>query len=444
LKDFNETDVGNAERLEHEHGDSLRYSPEKGHWFYWDGTRWREDRKNYAHRLAQETIRYTIGVGGIVALWGKETEKRGGIARMLKEARVFPGIAVSMAEFDQSPWLLNVENGTLDLKSDLFYAHDRTDLITKLAGVSFDPAAMAPRWEQLISEIFGGDEDLIRYVQRALGYTLTGNTKEEVMWITYGRGANGKSTLLRTIRRLLGDYGTTANFATFEADNKSQTGNELATLQGSRFVMATESENERRLAEARVKAITGGDSISVRFLYSEWFEYTPQYKIWLAVNHKPVIRGTDHGIWRRIHLIPFLQTFEVGKERNLDETLESEFPGILNWLLAGLRDWRENGLNPPESVLAATREYREESDPLGEWLERLEKDIEKRETATDLYRDYKQWMIDRMEDKFALSMKSFSIQLAEKGFEKSRTKQGVRFHGLALPPVKPVSATKGD
>jgi putative DNA primase/helicase len=271
---------------------------------------------------------------------------------------------------------------------------------------------------------------------------LVGDTSEQDFWIAYGGGANGKSTLLNTVLEVLGDYGTTTAFTTFDAENRNQYGNDIAALKGRRFVFASETERERTLAEARVKAVTGGDAISCKFLYGEYFTFTPQFRVWLAVNHKPSIRGVDRGIWRRIKLIPFSQNFEAKEDKRLRDKLQVELPGILNWLLAGLADWRQNGMAEPDSVRAATEDSRQESDQLGQWLEQeAELGADYSQNITELYRNYVQWLRDNDSDRYAMSQKSFGVLLAERpGITKTKGTKGANkgkmvYSGLRLRPL---------
>jgi putative DNA primase/helicase len=271
---------------------------------------------------------------------------------------------------------------------------------------------------------------------------LTGDTSEQDFWIGYGSGANGKSTLLNTVLRVLGDYGATTAFSTFDADNRNQYGNDLAALKGKRLVVAIEAEKERFIAESRVKSITGGDAISCRFLYGEFFEYRPQFKVWLAVNHKPNIRGTDRGIWRRVKLVPFARNFEDNEDKTLAAKLCGELPGILNWLLAGLKDWRKQGIAEPAAVKDATKEYKEEMDTLGQWIEETcEVHADRSQSspvstgATDLHRAYRAWAEDRGE-RYPLSLNSFARRLGERGFAKTRKERGVVYHGLTLTETR--------
>jgi putative DNA primase/helicase len=225
--------------------------------------------------------------------------------------------------------------------------HRREDLITKLAPVDYVPQAQCPEWEKFLDRIMAGNRALIAFLQRAVGYALTGDTREQVLFVLYGTGANGKTTFLETVRAMLGDYAMHTNFSAFLQSEHSTARNDLARLAGARFVSASEVQGGRRLSEDVIKQITGGDTVTARYLYHEFFEYRPQCKLFLAVNHRPVIRGTEHAIWRRVHLIPFTVTIpNEEQDKTLGEKLRAELPGILNWATQGCRDWQKPVWNP--------------------------------------------------------------------------------------------------
>jgi putative DNA primase/helicase len=277
---------------------------------------------------------------------------------------VSQGYPVIPEHLDQDPWLFNVENGTIDLKTGELRPHERGALITKLAPVQYDREAECPTWWKFLMRIFNGNLALIEFLQKAVGYALTGSTREQCLFFLHGLGANGKSTLLEIIHTLLGDYAHRTSSETFLIKKSGGIPNDVAALRGARLVGAVEVESGRRLAEVLIKEMTGGDRISARFLHAEWFDFKPEFKIFLAANHKPVIRGTDHAIWRRIHLIPFnVQIPKPEQDRDLPEKLKAELPGILNWALEGCQMWQLYGLEPPAEVQAATQDYREEMDP---------------------------------------------------------------------------------
>jgi putative DNA primase/helicase len=302
-------------------------------------------------------------------------------------------LPVTPKDLDQHPWLLTVRNGTLDLQTAERREHSRDDLITKLAPVEYDPKATCPRWDAFLNEIFKSDHELVAYVQRVIGYALTGSTKEQCYFILYGTGANGKSTLLETVKAILGDYAKTTPTETLLLKRGERISNDVARLHGARFVSATEAESNKRLAEALMKQLTGEDAVTARFLHQEFFEFAPAFKMFLAVNHLPVIQSTDPATWRRIHRIPFDVTFLKDKQdKTLREKLLAELPGILAWAVRGCLDWQQHGLNPPGAVVKATAEYKSAMDTLAMFLNECCMADHNAWTATmELYQAYTAW-----------------------------------------------------
>lgn len=446
------SDVGNAEVFVDLFGDRFRYDHARKKWMVWvDGVgAWREDISGYSERAFMSTLR-TRDVAALSLMddkakkdlrnWVSTSESKSGIPNGLKRASNLKGIPIATAQFDADPILLNTAQGTLNLDTGEFYPPQAGDFLSRQSPVIYDSSAKAPRWEQFINEVFEEAPDMVQYVQRALGYTLSGLTKEQSIFVAHGNGANGKSTLLNTVKRVMGDYAASTPFDTFEADSRNQYGNDLAALKGRRYVIASESEASRRLAEARVKLVTGQDPITCRFLYGEFFEYIPQFKVWLAVNHKPIIKGTDLGIWRRIHLIPFNVTFgENGRymDKDLDLKLAEELPGILNWLITGYTYWKNHELNPPDVVQEATAEYKRENDHVELWLsDRVTKEPSAELSATEAYSDFRNYLEEIGEVNRGIpTMKAWSISMVEKGYDKKRTSKGYFYAGIKLPILR--------
>lgn len=444
---FNLTDVGNAERLVSEYRGSIRYCHPQARWYIDDGRRWVEDVTAEIERRAIDTVR---GIYAEAAACSSDDRRRelgkhamksestSRIKAMIEAASWLPGVPVKPEDLDVNPWLLNVENGTLDLRTGILQPHDPEDLITKLAPVVYDPCATAPTWYAVLDRIMGGNERLTGYLQRLVGYTLTGLTIEQVMAILYGIGANGKSTFVETIAAMLGDYAQQTPTETLTVKkNDGGVPNDLARLRGARFVSAVEAGEGARLAENLVKQMTGGDRLTARFLRQEFFEFTPAFKLYLATNHKPVIRGTDNGIWRRIHLVPFSVAIpEPEQDKNLPEKLKAELPGILNWALEGCLEWQRVGLQPPPEVLAATQEYRDEMDTLAAFIEECcVLDQFARAKSSDLYGAYRLWC-ERSGER-ASTQKAFSQRLAERGFTSTRIKGPVYWRGIGILTEQP-------
>lgn len=422
----NLTDLGNAERLVRRHGHQLRHVRAWG-WLVWDGKRWLRDTTGEVERLAKATVRsiYAEAKDATnaddrekIAKHAVASERRQLIAAMMALAETELPIAAEAKVFDSNPWLLSAENGTVDLRTGELRQHDPADLLTKCATVRFDAAATAPRFEQFLEEIFAGDRELIAFVQRAVGYSLTGETREQCLFFLHGSGQNGKGALIRTLEALLGDHFQKSDFSTFLERRNDGIRNDIANLAGARLVAAEEAADGKAFAEGLVKNLTGQDTQRVRFLYQEEFQFRPQFKIWLAANHKPRIRGRDFAIWRRIHLIPF--PVQVRPDHSLEPILQgSELPGILNWAIAGCLDWQRQGLQVPTSVRAATEAYRAEQDILGEFLaERCILDDEARETGGALYAGYQKWATDHgLRERERLNATAFGRELGNRNFD---------------------------
>lgn len=423
LIDANYTDAGNAECLVHVASDQLRYCHTRHKWLVWADSRWQIDDDGAARRLALDVVRERYTAAAQIrdltrrtkaATWAIGSESSGRIKALLETAATMRPLTTTISAYDSDPMLAGVANGTLDLRTGALRPARRDDYITRALGAAHDPAATCPRWLQFMQEVFAGDAELIAFIQRAIGYSLTGDIREEVMFLLLGEGANGKSKFLEILRTLLGDYAEVSSFETFNAERKAEQTNDLAGLVGRRLVVAIETDEDRRLAEARVKSVTGGDQISCRFLYGEYFSYLPQFKIWLAMNHKPIIRGRDRGIWRRIRLIPFSQSFEANPDKELIVKLRAELPGILNWALAGLAAWRAQGLGYPAPVRDATEGYRREMDAVGQWLdEEAINETGEHLVASDAYNAYREWSQKRGE-RFPMTQTAWGRSMNER------------------------------
>ncbi len=313
---------------------------------------------------------------------------------------------------------MNVSNGTLDLRTGELRPHRREDWLTKITPIVYDPEASCPQWHAFLRCILAGRQDVIDFLQRAIGYSLTGDTSEQCLFLLHGTGANGKSTFLEIARALLGDYAEQAEFSTFLHKDRDTVRNDLAKLRGARFVSAVEVEEGRRLSEVVVKQLTGGDTITARFLFKEFFDFKPGFKLWLAANHKPVIRGTDYAIWRRIHLVPFTVTIpREEQDKKLPAKLKKELPGILAWAVKGCLAWQQDGqLVAPGAVEAATTAYRAEMDLIGGFLDECCVQQENAHAeASDLYNAYRVWSGDKITTQTA-----FGRRLGERGFVRGR------------------------
>lgn len=425
LLKYQRTEYGNAERLHALHGHEFRYCNALG-WLVWDGRRWQVDKDEVmmtrkaldaARKLFKRAGEDKTDLRDTLVKYALGCERKNALANAVSLAKSIPGVVVTVNELDADPMLLNVKNGTVDLRTGCLRPHDPDNLITKLAPVTYNADADCPRWDEFQTTISDGDKDLIGFKQRAYGYSVTGDTSEQALFIAYGGGSNGKSTELSVISGLLGEYADVAQFETFTAKKNEGVRDDLADLMGARFVSASEGKARQSLAEGLVKQMTGGDMIKARFLFKDLFSFKPEFKLWLATNHKPVIRGTDHGIWRRIRLIPYAVTFaKERQDKGLSEKLERERSGILNWLIAGCLTWQVHGLGEAEAVEKATESYRQESDVLADFLEaRCIRGEQHTENSGVLYQAYQTWCQESGEEPAVGNTTLFGRMLSEHG-----------------------------
>jgi putative DNA primase/helicase len=442
--EIRETDLGNARRLVRLHGKNLRYCYPWGKWLVWTGTHWEIDDTGTVGKWAKETVREIYNEAAAepqderrqaLVKHALRSESLNKINAMVSLAESEPGIPVRPEDLDLDPWLLNCQNGTLNLKTMELYSHRREDLLTNVLAVPYDASAQCPKWEAFLGDIFAGNEALIEFVQQAVGYSLSGITDERCMFILYGKGRNGKSTFVEALADLLGPYAMKTEITTLTDKRQGNAAtNDLARLRGARFVHVSETDEGRRFAEGKVKDLTGGDRISARFLYAEIFEYVPEFKIWMATNYKPQIRGTDPAIWDRIRLIPFTVRIPDNKlrpKRTVMAEFEAEQAGILAWAVAGCVKWLTQGLGMPEAVRTATEGYREEMDVLAGFIDDcciLSKEAFAK--ASDLYAAYRAWC--EKSGEHPMSLRTFGTRLGDREFEKKRLTSGIHWYGLGL------------
>jgi len=435
------TDSTNAYRLLNEHGKGIRFIAPWKKWLIWDDKRWKLDEGYLIHDRGLKMIR------GIYSELLKTSDYRERLeiekhamqsesARrrkaLIEVASWIPELNVDTESLDSNPWLFNVQNGTIDLRTGEIREHKPEDLLTKIANLEYDKDADCPVWKKFIAEIMNYDVALIKYIQTAAGWAITGDNSEQSMFILFGSGANGKSTFLNTLMNLLGDYAIATATETFMKRSNDQISNDIARLRGTRFVTTTEVEQSRRLSEPLIKQITGNDRMTARFLYGEFFSFVPTFTIWMATNHKPVIKGTDHGIWRRIKLIPFITRIEEeNQDKHLEQKLMWEAPGILNWLIEGTLRWRNEGLKTPHIISSATDEYREEMDVIGIFIkERCLAKPDGSIRARELFRCYQEWCEENNEH--AVSERFLGLRLKEMGLSQKRYTDGRYWQGIVV------------
>jgi putative DNA primase/helicase len=439
-REYHLTDVGNAERLIDAHGDDLLCVNGRGPWLAYDDTRWRWDDRGELVRRARATVKTLFQEAALLegkerdALWthARKSESDHALEAMISIARC--DVPVQIDSLDRDPFLLNVRNGTIHLETGTLKPHRRQDLITKIAGTAYDPAATCPKWIAFLNRIIDNNAGLIGFLQRAVGYSLTGDTSEQVIFILYGTGANGKSTFLRLLADVLGDYARQAPARALLNNRNDEHPTAIAGLRGARLVSAVEVDEGRRLAEGLVKQLTGGDRVSARLMRQDYFEFTPTFKIILAVNHRPEIRGTDLAIWRRIRLVPFNVTIPAAEQdRHLVDTLRAELPGILSWAVQGCLAWQRDGLGAPAAVTTATETYRADMDLLAAFLEtETVQGPDFSASKSDLYAAFNRWCETNGEQ--SITHKAFALRLSERGFKDWRGTGGRHFwRGIGLP-----------
>jgi putative DNA primase/helicase len=440
------TDFGNAERLVLRYGQGIRFCHPSKRWFISNSKRWVEDTTGEVVRLAKATVQGIYAEAADakperrekLGKWAVQSESARRIAAMLTLAQSEPGIPVLPAEFDADPWLLNCLNGTVDLRTGKLRPHQRENLLTKICPVEYDPEARSGLWESFLKRVLP-DEELCSFVKRAMGSSSSGDTSEEKLFFPYGPTSTGKSTFLAAIAAALGpDYATTADFETF-LTRERLTGsprNDIARLAGKRLVVSLEVEDGKRLAEALVKQLTGGDIVAARFLYRESFEFLPTFKLWLAANHRPVVRDDDDAIWRRILQIPFVVQIP---ESERDPTIKARLrnpqeagAAVLAWLVQGCCDWQREGLNVPTAVQQATQEYRQQMDPLSEFIDeyclRQPRGYVSKTRLWEVYQEQAKIRTGRR----LLQRRDFTARLREMGFDEAHKNSGEFWIGLKL------------
>ncbi|MBP3040564.1 primase C-terminal domain-containing protein [Bacillaceae bacterium Marseille-Q3522] len=445
-KKFNLTEMGNAERLVYRNGQNLRFCMEFEEWLIWNGNTWVEDKKKKIERIAIKTFREMyleasreedMSRRNELVKWAQSSEKSSTFLNSIARAEAM--LPISQDELNKDKFKLNCLNGVIDLRTGELINHDRKLLMTKNTNVRYDLDAKCPTWIKFLESIMKDEkgnvkQELIVFLQKAIGYTLTGDTSEQVTFFLWGTGRNGKSTFINIVKDMLGDYGKQTNSDTFTSKmNDNGINNDIARLHGSRFVSAVESEDGQKLSEALIKQLTGGEPITARFLRKEYFEFVPEFKIFFTTNHKPIVKGDDEGIWRRIRLIPF--TFTIPKDevdKQLPEKLRNEIPGILRWAVEGCLKWQQEGLGEPEEVKNATDEYKEEMDLLSNFLEECCVTLpDAKVPVSEIHKVYMKWA--EVNGEYPMKQRAFSSRLQMRGFSKRKsTGNKTFFFGIGL------------
>jgi putative DNA primase/helicase len=423
------TDEALALRFAQAHEQDLRYIAAWGKWMRWTGTYWRQDDTLLAFDHARAVCRTAAAECRKPKLAGALASAKT-VAAVERLAKADRRLAAVIDQWDADPWLLNTPQGVVDLRTGKTRPASETDYCTKITAVA--PAGDCPIWEAFLRRITGDDRDLQDFLQRALGYALTGLVREHALFFAFGTGANGKSVLLNTAAGVMGDYHRTAPIETFTASMSDRHPTDLAGLRGARLVTAVETEEGRRWAESRIKTLTGGDRIAARFMRQDFFEFSPQFKLLIAGNHKPGLRSVDEAIRRRFHLVPFGVTIPPDeRDGTLPDRLKAEWPGILAWLIRGCLSWQERGLAPPAAVLDATAAYLEAEDAIAAWIDDIcTRDPGTWTGSTELYTSWKAWA--ERSGEFAGTMKRFAANLETRGFQSQRKRDGRGFVGLRI------------
>lgn len=435
-------DDGNAKRFVDRFSDQVRYIYGAG-FLVWDGKRWIPDKQGRVMQLARRTaegIYEEASQEGLdktdqerVRKWADKSLNVGRLDAMIDLVKSDERIAVRPEIFDRNENLLNVQNGVVDLENGSLLRHEPMLFMSKLVPVIYKPDADCPSWLSFLRDVTGGDDSLIGYLQRCIGYSLTGSQQEQVFFFLYGPGNNGKTTFLKVIQELFGDYAISASSKTFLLKRgDSGHSEDVARLKGARMVIASEMEQGRPLNEALIKDITGGDTVAARKLYQETMEFRPVCKLWMQGNYKPGISGVDDGIWRRVRIIPF--EYRVPDERKDDrlfEKLVNELPGILTWAVQGCLEWQKTGLQAPEEVRNITGRYRDSNDPISAFIsEELVRESSAKQPAKPLYDHYEKWC--RKNEQQAVTLVRFKDILEMKGFTQKRASDGRYWEGIHI------------
>nr|WP_316624581.1 phage/plasmid primase, P4 family [uncultured Ruminococcus sp.] len=437
-------DMGNAERFVDLFGESIRYCYTEKKWYFYNSLKWCIDNIGATERMADRSIKAMAAEMKIFAQTDADqgTEMQKAFEKHMKQSRsnkskkamlseVQHHVPVLPNQMDKYRMALNTPSGIINLKTGVLNEHKPEYYFTKITAVDLSSAADCPRWKAFLDDVFNGDKDLILYVQKALGYSLTGSTSEQCAFFLYGTGKNGKSTFLDVVRDVFGDYAANIQPETIMVRNNSGSAinSDIARLKGARLVTSVEPNEGVRINEGLLKQLTGDDTVTARKLYSEEFEFKPEFKLWMATNHKPIIRGTDTGIWRRIHMIPFTVAIPDEKvDKNLPYKLKAEMTAIFKWIVDGTLLWQKEGLKMPRAVLDSVKEYRREMDVISAFINDC-CDESGCVAAKRLYAVYAQWADDNNE--YCMSNTKFGVELSKR-YQKIKTPQGMQYNGISV------------
>lgn len=443
---YDMTDTGNAQRMRDKFKGSIKYSYNRRKWMYWTGKVWSYDETGEIKKLADlivedlktEALREEDEeIQSKKMKFAYKTANSSGKANMILEAQHLDGVPILMNELDQYVDYLNVQNGVVNLRNGELIPHDPNFMMSKICNSEYDAVGMKKpeRWLKFLDEVCNGDKDLVRYLQKCVGYSLTGSVKEQCAFFLYGIGNNGKSTFIETVSDMLGDYASNAQPDTIMMKRNSDgVGSDIARLRSARLVTSEEPTEGVRLNEGLVKQLTGGGKVTCRFLYGEEFEYSPEFKIWIATNHKPVVRGTDVGIWRRIRLIPFEVNIPPEKvDKQLKYKFREEMPQILRWAVEGCILYRKEGLEPPKCVQDSTAEYKAEMDLMATFMDAcvvIDYTSTELIPANTLYAIYTEWA--KANNEYVMTSRKFFGEMGKRTPEKKRISSGMVYQKIRL------------
>jgi putative DNA primase/helicase len=437
LDSFNLTEDGVALAFAEKFKDRLRYCHHTGSWFEWSGTHWRREETKLAFSWARHTCRQLAQEQGAKNGEAKTLAKAATAAAVERFAQSDRAFAVSSEIWDRDPMLLGTPGGTVDLRTGKLRPAEQGDFITKLTAVAPAETADCPLWLKFLNEATGGDTELIRFLQQWAGYCLTGDTREHALVFSYGPGGNGKTVWLNTMYGILAEYAVNAAMDTFTASQNDRHPTDLAMLRGARMVCASETEEGRAWAETRIKQLTGGDTISARFMRQDFFHFRPQFKLTVIGNHKPILRNVDDAARRRFNVVPFIRK-PAKPDKELENKLKAEWPKILHWMILGCLDWQKNGLIQPKSVADATATYFSEQDTLRQWLDECcDEGPNESATMAALFKSWTEYALANGEKPG--TTKWFSQAMQRFGFESVKHTPGANekrgFTGVGLKPV---------
>lgn len=421
------------------HVGELRYCAQWGSWLHWDGTRWEFEKTLKAFDMARAVAREFANACNDPDD-AKKIASAGKVAAIERLARSDRRHATSTDTWDQDPWVLNTPAGIVDLRAGKMLPHDPDQYITKITAVA--PSGDCPLWRKFLDEITGKNDELQQFLQRIAGYGLTGSTREHALFFFYGTGGNGKGVFLNTVAAVLADYAAVAPMETFIASQGERHPTDLAGLRGARLVTSQETEEGRRWAESKIKALTGGDPITARFMRQDFFTYQPTFKLTIAGNHKPGLRGVDEAIRRRFHLVPFTVTI-TNPDKDLPEKLRAEWPGILRWMIEGCLAWQRGGLNPPAIVREATSQYLGEEDAIARWVEDCcITGAKEFGVGNNLWESWQHWATAANER--VGSRKNFGMALESHGYPADKLGGYRGYVGLTLSPAEAAAKAHAD